>query len=457
VNRRAFLRGAAGVSVALPFLESLPDRSAWALDDSPVFSLFLCAAGGVVLREFFPTSAGPLKGESLGASGTAGAELAAHAERLLFLTNVNWPAQPTGEPHAEGPSMALTGQPPTGSSSTAHGSGPSADVVIASHVHPDLEPLTLYAGNIRNGYIAERLSFTNEGVTRAAVDNPYVLYQELMGIVGPSGMTPGGDPMAAALIESRKHIHDLVRDDLTTLMNDPRMSYDDRQRLQLHFDSIRDAENTMGGMGGEAMELCASKGLDVTALEALSDWAFTTDGMIEKVVELHMSLVALAFACNYRRTATLQWGDGTDGTIYPVPANEKLGKWRFNHISHRAQSDAAVGTNPVAEQAHVEIDVVRMKTFARGLDHFAARELGDRSLVLWTNHYAEGPSHDFRNVPHIIWGSGGGYLKQGEIIDAGSVSNGKLLATLISAAIQDTGSVVDDFGSSTGQLDVIRA
>jgi len=445
VNRRAFLRGAAGVSVALPFLESLPERSAWAAGAEPIFSLFIMAAGGVVPADFFPTTPGPLTSDFLAASGTAGAALASHAENLLFVRNVNWPAQPTGEPHAEGPCMALTALPPTGSSSTAHASGPSADVVIASHVHPDLDPLTLYAGNLRNGYIAERLSFTAEGTTRAAVDNPYPLYQELVGLAGA-----GGDAMARALIESRNSIHDLVREDLTALMNNSRLGSDDRKRLQLHFDSIRDAEVTMG-------ELCSSTGLDVTALDALSDFSFTTDGMIEKIVELHMSLVALAFACNHRRTATLQWGDGTDGTKYPVPANEALGMWRFNWISHRAQSDGQVGMDPTAEQAHREIDVVRMQTLSRGLDHFAARELADRSFVLWTNHYAEGPSHSFRNVPHLIWGNGGGYLKQGEIVDAGSVVNGQVLSTLISAAIQDTGTVVDDFGTGVGQLDAIRA
>ena len=39
VNRRAFLRGAGGVAIGLPFLEGLPERSAWAADAPPVFSL----------------------------------------------------------------------------------------------------------------------------------------------------------------------------------------------------------------------------------------------------------------------------------------------------------------------------------------------------------------------------------------------------------------------------------
>ena len=54
-----------------------------------------------------------------------------------------------------------------------------------------------------------------------------------------------------------------------------------------------------------------------------------------------------------------------------------------------------------------------MKTLLHGLDQFTARGLFDKSFVMWTNHVADGPSHSFRNVPHIIAGNGGGYLKQG--------------------------------------------
>ena len=61
-------------------------------------------------------------------------------------------------------------------------------------------------------------------------------------------------------------------------------------------------------------------------------------------------------------------------------------------------------------------------------------------------------------MPHIIWGDGGGYLKQGAYVDAGSVTNNRVLNSLISAAIQDTGETMETFGSGTGgQLDVALA
>ncbi len=449
-NRRNFLRGAAGVSIALPFLEGLPERSAWAIDEEPVFSLFICAACGVLGPKFFPDQPGALSAASLADAGKATSELARHAQNLLFLSGIDlWPDnQHNGDSHATGSSEVLTASTPTGSGSSAMASGPSADVVIASHVQPGTDPLTLYAGNLRNGYIAERLSFTNEGTVRKATDNPYVLYSQLVGLASPGGgMDPNGERAARLLLESRKSVHDLVRGELTTLLSHPRLSSADHQRLQQHFDAIREIELTMDGMGDDALDACTTMGLDTDKLESLmSGYHYTPSGSVEELGRLHMSLVALAFACNFNRTATIQWGDGTDHSIYDVPSNDRA--WKFHYISHRTQSDGAVGDDPLAEQAHGEIDHVRMASLAAGLDHFAARGLQDRCLVMWTNHIADGPSHSFQNVPVVIWGSGGHLLKQAEYVALDHVTNNRLLTTLVNASIRDTGTSVAGFGDA---------
>jgi len=459
MNRRAALRGLFGVSVGLPFLESLPARSAWAAGQDPVFSLFMCAVEGVVPQTFLPSDLGELTKSGLAAAGKATSELSRHAERLLFVKNVNWAvASGAGEPHAESLVLALTARPATTPSSMASSTGQSADWFIADKVQPGTPPLTLYAGNLRNGYIAERLSFSKAGEVTKANDNPYKLYQELVGLVGPGGTTtPEGEAAARLLAESRNSVHDLVREELTALMGNRRLSATDKQRLQQHFDAIRDAEVEMGGMGNEHQERCSAEGLELDKLEALATFKYDKNGQVEEIVRLHMSLVALAFACNYNRTATIQWGDGLDKTYYQVPSNLDR-QWPFSFISHRTQSDGSVGDDPVAAQAHAEIDVLRMQTLAAGLDHFEARGLADHSFVLWCNVFSDGPSHSYRNVPHLIYGNGGGVLKQGAYVDAGNVKNNQMLNTLISAAILDTGTTVEDFGEGTpGQVTAVLA
>jgi len=453
VNRRAFLRGVAGVSVGLPFLESLPDRSAWAEDDKPVFALFICAACGVVPARFFPNATGALTSAGLAADGKATSHLSRHAQNLSLVTGINWNGPTTGEPHAIGYCHAMSGMAPLTTDNKAQPAGPSADVVIASRVHPDKQPLALFAG-AKEGYIDDRLSFSGPRMVRAAEQNPYKLYLELMGIVTPGGaMTPDGAQAARLLAKSRNSIHDLVRDDLRALMQNARLSSSDRQRLQQHFEAIRDAEITIDDLGMR----CSTTGLDVAKLESYANYSYNSSTTTEETLRLHMSLVALAFACNYRRAATIQWGNGTDHTIYDVPSNPDRN--RFNWICHRVQSDGFTGNAiPNAEQAHAEIDAVRMQSFAAGLDHFKARGLENECFVMWTNHFLDGPAHSFRSVPHIIWGNARGYLRQGEYINAGNVTNNRLLNTLISAAIQDTGTTVEDFGAGPvgGQLEAFR-
>jgi hypothetical protein len=350
--------------------------------------------------------------------------------------------------------QALTAKPPNNSTLSGVATGPSADVVIASKVHPTLDPLTLYAGNQRNGYAAERLSFTNAGAIRPAVGNPYTLYLELVGLLPPGGgMTTEAEAAARRLAQSRNSIHDLVREDLSALLLNSRLGSADRQRLQQHFDAIRDVEIDMDGMMDEA---CSSTGVELDRLEAYQTFVYDPNEQVEELTRLHMSLVALSFACNYRRTATLQWGDPVDRTIYDVPGNER--RWNFNYVCHRSESDGGGGMDAEAERAHGEIDKVRMQTLAAGLDHFEARGLRDNTFVLWTNHFLDGPAHSYRSVPHILWGSGGGYLKQGEHVNGGNVTNSDLLTTLINAAVQDTGAPVTDFGDGTGtELAAIRA
>jgi hypothetical protein len=426
-------------------LEGLPERSAWAADAPPVFSLFIVTANGVVQKKFFPDDVGPLSPATLGGmSDKASSVLGPHADKLLLLNGINFPqAGPLNCSHAEGSCQTLTAAPPGSTGNTAYSSGPSADVVIAKAVNPDgADPLTLYAG--AKGFIAERISFKGggPGQIRAADTNPYILYAKLVGLASPTGTV---DPLAAELVASRKSVNDLVRKQLKRLQGLSSLSADDRQRLQQHFDAIRDTEVTLGEMANA----CSEAGLATSQLQALETGFAFKSAMMEDIVKLHLELVALAFACNFNRVATLQHGDGTDGTKYDVPSNAGLG-WSFHQISHRIQSDSATGSNPVAEQAHHEIDVVRLQSLLHGLDHFQARGLLDKSIIMWTSNIADGPSHSFKNVPHIVAGTGGGYLKTGAYVDAGGVTNNKLFNTLINAAIRDKMPWTDNFGQGIG-------
>lgn len=460
VNRRAFLYGAGGIAIGLPYLEGMQERSAWATGQEPVFTFFLCGCCGVEPKRFWPASTGALS-SVLGSGDKAVDELKDHASNLLIIKGLNFIAGGQGCGHAEGLVMSLTARQPKTTGSKATAAGPSVDYAISQAVNPaGTDPLNLYAGNIKNGYIMERLSFDSSGTTRAASDNPYKLYQSLVGVASPAGsggtMTPTTPPpttpsVTDELLLRRKSAVDRVHAELSSLMQNSKLSAADKQRLDQHFTALRDVEITiMDPDTPVAIAGCTFDGVDTAGLEALSSYRYNktnvASGGMENIVELHMQLVALAFACNYNRSAALQWGDGTDATIYEVPSNTSLGNWGMHYISHRVQSDGALGSNPTAEAAHAEIDVVKMKTLARGLNHFRDRGLQNQAAVVWTNHVAEG-NHTTRNVPHIVWGNAGGYFKQGEYVDGGNTNNGKLWNMVITAA---TGQQDPNFGSSGG-------
>jgi Protein of unknown function (DUF1552) len=477
VNRRAFLTGVGTVAVGLPFLEGLPGRSAWAQDAPPVFSFFIVAQNGVVQDMFWPTSTGALSAGTM--AGKAVEKLSAHAANLLIVKGIKAPGgNPGACGHAQGCVQAITGIAPgsTGNSSTS--GGPSADMVISKALNPQgTDPLTLYSGQQKGAFIAERTSFTG-GMTpaRAAQLNPYETYKKLTGLLGTGGGTtvpttpgtgtpPTGPSAADELLIRQKSVNDLVRDSFATLISNNSLSSLDKQRLTSHMEGIRQLELNMMSTGDNMNEMnadnpdpvtgagCTAGSLNQTALDAYKNGIqFNTKGhMIEDIVKLHGETVALAFACNANRTATLQWGDGTDGTVYTTKATG--GYNTFHKISHRTNSDATAGNDGWAKEAHAEIDQIRMETLAHVIQAFKDRGLLEQSFIYWTSSISDGPSHAFNPLPIVIAGNGGGFLKQGQYIDANGSTNAKILASLITAA----GVPTDNFGAGGGQLTAIHA
>lgn len=458
INRRAFLTGAGTVAVGLPFLEGLPSRSAWAADSTPVFTFFIVAQNGQVNKSFFPAATGALTAASLAAAGkdAATSVLAPHAENLLFLKGINYPVpRPKMCGHAEANVQTLTGLAPAANGNTAYAAGPSADTLIGKALGAD--PLALYSGV--KGFIAERISFkaAGAGQVRSADVNPYLLYSRVVGLTSSAptmpGTTPTVDPIAQELANKRKSVNDLVRGELKDLMGMSVLSTADKQRLDQHFQAIRDIEVNMGNMVPTGAA-CSKDGLPEDKYTALRSGFVFKGTQMEEYVKLHLQIMAVAFGCNYNRVATLQWGDGTDGTLYDVPANKGLG-WTFHQLSHRLQDDVNSGSNPTAEQAHHEIDTMRMQSLLVGLDAFKAHGLQNNAQIIWTNTLADGPSHSTQGVPMVIWGSGGGYLKQGTYIDTAGVANAKVLNTLMAAATRGVTPTPPAIGSGT--FDAMKA
>jgi hypothetical protein len=90
----------------------------------------------------------------------------------------------------------------------------------------------------------------------------------------------------------------------------------------------------------------------------------------------------------------------------------------------------------------------------------AGGTLLDSSVNLWVNSVSDGPPHSGNNVPHVLAGNAGGFLKTGVHLKTTGYTS-KVLSTIASAVgvRKADGTLIDNFGdpSSTGVISEIVA
>jgi hypothetical protein len=459
-SRRRFLAGIGGVAVGLPFLETFTPKKALASGaDVPPFAIFCRQGNGVKQKtddendEFWPSAAGKLTTATMQAdfeqNDRAVSSLYKYASRLIAVKGIslNFPGNMCG--HSGGGNQVLTAAQLT--EDAAHAAnlslslGESIDNLIARQLSPGVEPLTVYVG-AKRGYLDEVLSYRGSMDLRAAENNPYNVYTNLFGLSQI-------DPAALELLKKRRHsVNDLVRDEMKSLLSRTDLSKADRQRLDLHVQSIRDLEIGI---------LCGLSKSDVQALEAQQPF-IADDTQFEQDCKMMMDLVALAMSCGSARACTLQLGNGNNGTVYNGTG------YSYHKISHRIDSDGATIAN--AAELHHQIDKLHAGFFAYLLDKLDAVQLMDGTLLdagvtVWHNDLAN-KYHAYDDVPFVLVGSAKGKLKTGQFIDSnGTKITNNLLLNTIGAAVglKSLGGgkgPLDDFGDPSlpkGRIDQIVA
>jgi hypothetical protein len=432
------------VALGLPFLEGLRPRSARAEDGGyPPYAIFVRQANGCAQEvdtepeRFWPYQLGPLTQADLATqTDRTLSVLADYADKLLAVRGIDFGFPGNGCGHSGGGNQCLTAAQvsadPSGAASLAMGE--SIDNLIATKLHPaGVEPLTLYAGKMA-GYLDEVLSYRGPMQLRAAERNPYNAYMDLFGL---NALEP---EVLEKLKEQRKSVNDLVRGEMQSLLGRTDLSKADRERLELHFDAIRDLENTMS---------CNLPDMEVQAMEAIQDGLAESDNVIT-IAKMQMDIIALACACGAARAATLQIGDGNDSTQYTINGQKQ---YSYHWISHRIQGDGDSGAPIVdADILHHEIDKIHADMFKHLLDRLSSYSLGngtllDSGVAVWLNDLSN-KYHSYQGVPYILAGSCNDFLRNGEYVDVGGVTNNRLFNTIATAVgvRKDNGDWIDDFG-----------
>jgi len=449
-----FLKGVGGAALATPFLSSVygPRKAtAASLATDPRRLVIFYTQNGCLTNRWFPTvEDGPITESAL--EGTTLAGLAPFASKLLFPRGLAM--YPRGniavngieyfDPHDQGMGSKLTCAPinPEGSH---YALGRSLDHVAAELVNPGRNgPLVLSVMNLSFGGmpdVKQTLSYSAPEEPYSAESNPANVYRSLTEVF------VGGDPTSEAdyRVAQGQSIIDLVRDDLETFQR-LNMSASDRQRVQDWLDLLRDTERQVVSAACNA-DTAALLGIDETAVNAASGGrgfvdigtAFTLGG------DMMLNLIALTMMCDTNRSIVMHWPgfvtfswDGLEHT------------YDHHGLSHRNGSAAVGGTcvDGVLDRI-AEIDqwyAARYVKLVELLDSIPEGDvkLLDNAAVMWLPELADGNAHNNNNLPIVIAGSAGGYLRQGVSVnlDSGELGTGNSEA--------DCASSGDDVGFGTG-------
>lgn len=452
MNRRMMLKGLGGFTLALPILESFTSKEAKAASDIiPPYAIFLRQANGVAAEQntelgaesekFWPTTYGALTAATV--SGRALDELTDHLGSITAVGNVRMRNFNYGDGHARGAMQGLTARGPVveGAGGDSEADGESIDHRIGAELNPDgRDSLFMYAGR-NNGWLGGAcISYRGSNNRRAPLHNPVNAYALMMGI---------DQEVFAELAARQQSVNDLVRDQMTSLLNSPKLSAADKQRLQLHFDSIQDLSSTL------ACNLTDEQEANLDGASAGYDSDIGDEAL--SALRTHMDIAILAVACGYTRSVAMQVGSGNDGSTRYTNMDTGEVMENYHYVSHRRLShDSSGSVIPNSDMLHSHVDrhfAQAFKYLLDGLSQYqvpSGENLLDCGVSVWYNDNGNGPGHSSNNVPFILAGSAGGYLRTGEYIEAtGDEGNHAQLLNTIGSAVGLTdgnGGPLSNFG-----------
>jgi hypothetical protein len=375
-TRRAFLRGAAGAALALPFFRSTSAAGA----DPTVpkrFIVWFTPCGRQI--DSYPTS--------LSLEGTSLEALAPHAADLIItrgLSMVSAGAQGAAD-HPSGFGHILTGDVcEISGDDVLRAQSPSIDQVVAQRVG-----LTRRASSLHGISSMRTMSFDADGNPVHPENDPRVAFDRLFGGVSVPEDPGATGPSATEL--RRRSILSTVRGSYEGLRC--RLGAEDRVRLDAHLDQIRDIERRLD------VAPPTSAGCTVPTVGSTSD--------ARQVGRLHAEILVRAMACDITRVGTLQWYSHT--AIYG--SSYDWGGLSSHHAAthentHRPYDEAYAG------------ELAYLLQLLRDTEAEDGQPLLHHTAVLCVSELALNTDmHHLSDLGIIIAGQAGGALSTGRYID----------------------------------------
>jgi hypothetical protein len=424
-SRRALLK-ALGVSAAASPL--IPALDGWAAPAARRL-LLVFSPHGVIPELYWPSGADPL---TLPPGGIL-EPLAPHKADLLIFKGLKRPVAGKSGLHEVAMGNLWTGNTTMGEDAGAA----SIDQIIAKALAPKTDFATLQFG-VQCAYggegdiTAKAGSPLTSGIYAGprqriyAECDPVKMYERVFGAAGAGG-TPGD---AAALERARrekKSLIDFVSGEILAIQ--PRISKDDRLKLDAHLEATRDIERrlttpakTCGGITRPDGTLDLAKGANLPPL-----------------IQLMNKLLVASLACDRARIASMQYTRAFSFHKYTW-VNSTVG---HHDLSHKAND------RKIADVARWYMEqladlIVQLKAVPEG-----PGTLFDSLLFVWGSEVFTGWDHAAGPSPVFFAGNGGGAIaKTGRMVDfGGQHDHNQLLTTICHAMGVTTVNKVGDLGS----------
>lgn len=401
-TRRQLVRGAGGIVVGLPFLETLAPRTARAAAPPRRFVVFNWPEGmpkDQATRYDFSLDwlPPPGAGRTDFALAPLMEPLAPFRNKLILTRGIdNASAGPAPQDHKVSMAHILTG-----------GSGTSIDQVIAKAIGPGHRFASLEFG-VRVSSMSDggRVVYAG-GKPIPCLNEPRQMFQRMFtgGVALPATGAPTLDEGAILkLAARRKSVIDAVKAQFDALRLE--VGAADRQRLEAHLAMIRQAEKELLDIGPAAQAPSPAVDCKAPALpEATTSLPVRTRQQLD--------LLVLALACRLTPVATLQWSQTGCMETFPwlgsVPNN--LHSWVHNDSRSAAYTEQWRRIlRWFAEQMAYLLD--RMSRIDEG-----GQSLLDASAVVMVSSYGVAGWHNPANAPFVIAGGAGGALRTGQFLD----------------------------------------
>ncbi len=420
LNRRAVLRGAGSVAIALPWLEVMaPERPARAAAAPAKRFVGVYTPGGTVLENWRPTGT-----ENAFTLSSILKPLTAVKEQVLVVDGVDMTCK-NGEQNQAGLIALLTGTAQQTVPSNTFSHGPSVDQVLAKRLSdgqrlPSLEMAVRWGTGKAHGLVSpiDILSFADTPTWDAVPPrlDPVQIWRDLFGTPATSTAQQDWD----------KSILDAVDRRYAKLAK--RLGAADRQRLEAHLTSLRDLEKSVvahkkceGPALPDTSDYDPRSGLNADDAGAIKD--APTDGAIPKVGKLMLDMLVMALACDLTSVATLMWSDTEGMHTFPwLGLNENLSCY-MNNCGYRPEPLTTIFTWYHTQHAYL-IDRLAQTAASDG------KTLLDDTVVFFGSHLQHPATHSNTDMPFLLAGGGGG-LRTNRWLSTPRASHNNFLLSLL--------------------------